>query len=140
MTGVVDQALGMRDLSWLSPDGSVLSNEHWADAGMRSFGMLLDGSARASAIARRGQDATVLLLFNGRHGGAEFTLPALPGRAEAADAVWSRRFDTALDQQAVVAMAREQRYVVSGRSVVALAAAGSKAAAESLKQLLQNLP
>ena len=94
-----------------------------------------------SSIPRRGTDASVLLIFNAWHEGVEFTLPALPVPlgVPAHGGVWSRLFDTALAQQADDAFAAGHRYVITGRSVVAVAAAGEEPAVESLRRLLATL-
>ena len=98
-------------------------------------------SLPVSSIARHGNDASVLLIFNGWHEGVEFTLPALPAplHVQAPPSVWSRLFDTALEQQTDDAFAAGHRYVVTGRSVVAVAAAAAEPAAESLRRLLATL-
>ena len=42
---------------------------------MLCFGMLLDGRAQATGIRQRGQDATILIVFNAYHDVVQFTLP-----------------------------------------------------------------
>jgi glycogen operon protein len=51
--------------------------------------MLLDGRAQVSGIKRRGEDATLLIVFNAHHDVVKF---ALPPCAETNG--WSRLFDT----------------------------------------------
>ena len=125
LTGQADDALGgVRDLRWLAPGGDELGDAQWSDPNTRSFGMLLDGRAKVSAISRPGTDASVLLLFNGWHEGVEFVLPPVPDGDE-----WTRLFDTALDEQSTADMPAGEAYVVTGRSVVALASAAALPAA-----------
>jgi glycogen operon protein len=134
LTGVYNEQLGFRHVVWLTPDGKEVTSEHWADPQTRCFGMLLDGRAPVSAIPRPGIDASVLLVFNAWHEAIEFTLPPLPEGVG-----WSRLVDTALEPQEAQQFAPGHDYVVTGRSVLALATAGSGRAADSLANLLAAL-
>ncbi|MDH3209352.1 MAG: glycogen debranching protein GlgX [Burkholderiaceae bacterium] len=134
LTGAYNEQLGVKDLTWLAPEDVEMTAEHWADTRTRCFGMLIDGTAPVSSIPRAGTDATVLLVFNGWHDGVEFTLPPLPEGAR-----WSRLFDTALEHQTADAFAPGHRYVITGRSVLAVATAGSGQSADALKKLLETL-
>src|SRR3546814_12245062 len=58
-----------------------MTDEHWDDPGAKCFGMLLDGRAQPTGIRRRGQDATLLIVFNAHHDVVEFSLPEAPGGA-----------------------------------------------------------
>ncbi|MEO5697100.1 MAG: glycogen debranching protein GlgX [Burkholderiaceae bacterium] len=137
MTGVWNEELGLKDLTWLTPDGAEMTAEHWIDSHTRCFGMLLDGRAPVSSIPRPGTDASVLLVFNAWHDAVEFTLPPLPEGA-----TWSRLFDTALESQDNDAFEGGHRYVVTGRAVLAVATAGVGAveSADHLKSVLEALP
>ena len=55
----------------------------------RCFGMLLDGRGQATGIKRRGDDASLLIVFNAHHDVVKFTLPP----CYEADG-WKRLFDT----------------------------------------------
>ena len=77
----------------------------------------------------------MLLVFNGWHDGVEFMLPPA---AEGGN--WTRLFDTALEVQAADTFAASHPYVITGRSVVALACDGSASAAQALAGLLGSLP
>jgi glycogen operon protein len=74
--------------------------------------MMLDGRAQVTGIRKRGQDATLLLVFNAWHEGVRFTLP------EAADGKgWIRLIDTNLPDGAEEArFAIGAAYDVTGRS------------------------
>ena len=52
------------------------------------FGMLLDGRAQQSGIRQRGQEATLLIVFNAWRDVVKFTLPQAPGSE------WSLLADT----------------------------------------------
>ena len=79
LVGTYNEELDVKDVTWLSPDGSEMGLEQWDDARARCFGMLLDGRAQPTGIKRRGQDATLLIVFNAHHDIVEFTLPEAPG-------------------------------------------------------------
>ncbi|MFC7518821.1 glycogen debranching protein GlgX [Herbaspirillum sp. GCM10030257] len=78
LTGEYNEELNVKDVTWLTPDASEMSAEHWEDANAKCFGMLLDGRAQATGIKRRGSDATLLLVFNAHHDVVNFTLPEIP--------------------------------------------------------------
>ncbi len=79
LVGQHNEELGVKDVTWLLPDGTEMAGEHWDDAHARCFGMLLDGRAQPTGIKRRGQDATLLIVFNAHHDVVEFSLPEAPG-------------------------------------------------------------
>ncbi len=135
LSGTADEALGgVKDLTWLAPTGEEMTADDWADANLRCFGMLLDGRAKASAIPRAGTDASVLLIFNSWHDGVEFVLPPAVDGGK-----WTRLFDTALDTQAHESFRAGDRYVITGRSVVAVACAWEGSAAAPALRALPGL-
>ncbi len=75
-TGAVNEAIDVRDVTWINPNGGEMTGDDWNDANMRCFGMLMDGRAQETGIVRRGVDATLLLVFNGATNLVEFKLPA----------------------------------------------------------------
>jgi glycogen operon protein len=78
LTGEYNEALDVTDARWLSPDGTDLTAEQWADPLMRCFGLVIDGRAQASGIRRPASDATLLLVLNAHHDVVNFTLPEVP--------------------------------------------------------------
>ena len=40
-----NEELQVKDVTWMNAAGSEMEPEHWGDANMRCFGMLLDGRA-----------------------------------------------------------------------------------------------
>ncbi len=64
-------------MTWINASGDEMQDGQWDDAGMRCFGMLIDGRAQPTGIRKRGGDATMLLVFNGAAEGVNFTLPRL---------------------------------------------------------------
>ncbi len=77
-TGAYNEALGIKDASWLTPAGTEMSPEQWEDPNTRCFGLLLDGRAQATGIRRPASDATLLLVLNAHHDVVEFSLPEPP--------------------------------------------------------------
>jgi isoamylase len=89
-----------------------MQDEHWADGLMHCFGMVLDGRAQATGIRRRGEDASLLLVFNAHDDVVEFTLPKPAGGGE-----WRLLVDTNLADDAEKGVFRPGgRYKVTGRS------------------------
>ena len=79
LTGAQDEELAIKDLTWINANGSEMQNGDWQDAGMKCFGMLLDGRARTTGLPQRGREATMLLVINGHHEDVVFTLPGSEG-------------------------------------------------------------
>ena len=89
LTGRVNEALGVKDLTWINPSGSEMREEEWADAALRCVGMLIDGRAQPTGIGKRDEDATLLIVLNAHHDPIRFTLPASRGGGH-----WSLLIDT----------------------------------------------
>ncbi len=89
LTGDYNQELGVKDVTWINADGAEMQNENWGDAGMRRFGMLLDGRAQTTGIRQRGHEATLLLVINDHFDMVSFTLPECAGGSQ-----WSLVLDT----------------------------------------------
>ncbi len=114
-TGENNEELGFKDVTWINPNGSEMTQEDWSDGLMRCFGMMMDGRAQPTGIHRRGDDATVLLVMNSHHDLVVFTLPECPGGCE-----WVRLVDTNLDDDAEEAvLGCGDTYDVTGRSLLA---------------------
>ncbi len=54
LTGAYDDELDVKDLTWINASGAEMRAEDWSDAGMRCFGMLIDGRARPTGVRQRG--------------------------------------------------------------------------------------
>ncbi|MNN28186.1 Glycogen debranching enzyme [compost metagenome] len=78
LVGDYNEAIGVKDVTWLAPDASEMSVEQWHDSQGRCLGMLMDGRAQVSGIQRPGADATLLLIVNAHHDTLAFTLPQVP--------------------------------------------------------------
>ena len=91
LTGEYNEALAVKDVTWINASGAEMRAEEWDDSNMHCFGMLMDGRAQPTGIRRRGEDATLLLVLNAHHDLVEFTLPETAGGRE-----WSLLVDTNL--------------------------------------------
>jgi isoamylase len=89
LTGEYNEALGVKDVTWINANGSEMEDASWEDVTMRCFGMLLDGRAQQSGIRQRGKEATMLLVINDHHDVVQFTLPECQGACG-----WSLLIDT----------------------------------------------
>jgi isoamylase len=78
LTGVYNEELGVKDVAWINATGAEMSEADWKDGNIRCFGMLLDGRAQASGIRQRGQEVTLLIVFNSWQDVVKFKLPEAP--------------------------------------------------------------
>jgi isoamylase len=102
-------------LTWINASGHEMRAEDWGDAGMRCFGMLMDGRAQPTGIRQRGTEATMLLILNSHHDYVEFTLPV-----HGAGNSWTLLIDTnAPDAEPNgSSLEAEQTYGVTARSLL----------------------
>ncbi|NKE47411.1 glycogen debranching protein GlgX [Roseomonas frigidaquae] len=116
LNGDLDEDLGIKDVTWLTPSGTEMEEGHWDDANARCFGMLLDGRAQATRIRRPAGDATLLLVLNAHHDVVEFSLPEPPAGQR-----WLLLVDTnkpGLDEPEPFEFGHP--YLVTGRSLLLL--------------------
>ena len=88
-----------KDVSWLHPAGHELTPAEWGDAGLHTFGMLIDGMA-TDEVDERGhavRSDTLLLILNGSEQNVTFTLPTMEERK-----IWVMMVDTARRELPVV--------------------------------------
>ena len=78
VSGTYNEDLGVKDVTWLSCSGAEMAAAEWDDGNTRCFGMLLDGRVQQSGIRQRGQEATLLIIFNSWQDVVNFKLPAAP--------------------------------------------------------------
>jgi glycogen operon protein len=116
LTGRVDEELGVKDVAWITPAGTEMTEENWTDGNAKSFGVLLDGRAQETGIRRPGTDATLLLVLNAHDDVVEFTLPDHPGGRDWVVLVDTNRPD--LDDLPRVPIGHV--YAVTGRSLLLL--------------------
>jgi glycogen operon protein len=75
LSGVYNEELGVKDVTWISASGNEMSQDEWQGP-TKCFGMLLDGRAQQSGIRQRGHEATILIVFNSWQDVVKFKLPA----------------------------------------------------------------
>ena len=101
-----------KDAAWFSPAGDEMNAAHWEDTQTRSFALLLNGQAPASAIPVPAHDPSLLIVINGWHEAVPFTLP----EPDAGNA-WRLLLDTT-DPKLGDGETGHTEYVATGRSVV----------------------
>ena len=81
-----------KDIVWLKPDGTEMSDQEWSHEFARCLGVYLSGASltETDARGRPVRDDDFLLLFNAHHEPLAFTLPASPQGAK-----WFPLLDTA---------------------------------------------
>jgi len=89
LTGQYNEELEVKDVTWINTNGEDMRQDQWDDPNTRVFGMLLDGRAQETGIRRRGELATLLIIFNPWQDMVKFKLPAATGGN-----AWTLRADT----------------------------------------------
>jgi glycogen operon protein len=79
LSGVYNEELDVKDVTWLTPSGDEMTPDHWEDPNARCMSVLLDGRAQPTGIRRRGTDVTLLLILNAHHDVVKCTLPEVIG-------------------------------------------------------------
>jgi isoamylase len=117
LTGRHDEALDLKDVTWINANGHEMQDANWKDASMKCFGMMLDGRAQKTGIKRRGEDKTVLIVMNSYEGLVDFTFP----KCEVGEG-WSLLIDTNIpDAAPEAAFEFGSVYQVTGRSLLLFA-------------------
>jgi glycogen operon protein len=93
LSGVYNEDLGVKDVTWVSPTGAEMTPGDWDDGNARCFGMLLDGRAQQSGIRQRGHEATLLIIFNSWQDMVHFKLPPA-SKEDDARSCWELVADT----------------------------------------------
>jgi glycogen operon protein len=120
VVGTHNETLDVKDVTWLTPNAEEMTQAQWDDANARCFGMLLDGRAQESGITRRGEDATLLLIYNAHFDVVNFTLPHVPqGRN------WEGLVDTNSPEASLGDFQFGHGYAMAGRSFVTFKLASS---------------
>jgi isoamylase len=79
LSGEYNEELEVKDAAWINATGEEMREENWNDGNTRVFGMLLDGRAQSTGIRKRGEEATLLIIFNPWHDVVKFKLPEAAG-------------------------------------------------------------
>ena len=117
LSAQMNERIDLKEITWINAAGHEMQDDQWADDKMLCFGMLLDGRAQATGIRQRGQDATLLVVFNAYHDVVNFTLPG-----ETSDARWLLLIDTNIPEHLAehhkVNFGTGDTYAVTGRSLL----------------------
>ncbi len=110
---------GVKDILWLRPDGSEMTDEEWNQANAKTLGVFLSGSA-VEEMDERGQPVTddnFVLLMNAHHEEIPFRLPTV-----ASGMVWVSLIDTALSNGKSPGLSHEANsaYLLQARSLALL--------------------
>jgi glycogen operon protein len=111
LTGEHDTQLDIRDVTWLGADGAEMTEAEWKTGWIKCFGMMLDGRCRKTAIARHGEDDSVLIIFNSFEGKVDFKLPST-----SAGPHWSLLLDTDDPERAAASFGFGAEFTVPGRA------------------------
>ena len=127
LTGVYNEELDVKDVTWINASGAEMKPEDWIDT-TQCFGMLMDGRAQATGIVRRGEDATLLMVLNAYHDLVEFGLPETAGGCH-----WQLLIDTNLeDESELGTFVSGEAYGATGRSLLLFALVEATPALEEL--------
>ncbi|WP_313462054.1 glycogen debranching protein GlgX [Achromobacter sp.] len=114
LTGAYDEQMEVADVRWISAAGVDITDDQWSDPGMRCFGLIIDGRARATGIRRPASDATIMLVFNAYHDVVDFTVPDIPGSDQ-----WTCMIDTNVPiRNELPSFEAGDVYQVTGRSLL----------------------
>lgn len=114
VVGAHNDVIDVKDVTWLSPSGDEMTGAQWEDGNAKCFGMLLDGRAQQSGLQRRGEDATVLLIYNAHHDVVNFTLPKVPEGS-----AWDMLIDTNCPNAKSTRFDFGHLYALTSRSMLA---------------------
>lgn len=112
LVGTYNEELGVKDVTWLDPQGNEMSPQQWEEPHGRALAMLLDGRAQPTGIRKRGDDATLLIIVNAHHDVVNFRLPEVPQGKHWVCLVDTNRPD--LNEHEAIAFVNE--FMVTGRS------------------------
>ncbi len=92
LVGDYNEQIGVKDVTWLHPNGEEMTSEYWEQADMNCLGLIMDGRAQPTGIHRQGSDATLLLILNAQQQPVNFKLPQVAQGSE-----WVNLLDTNID-------------------------------------------
>ncbi len=120
LTAAYNEALDIKEVTWCNANGHEMQEEEWREA-PHCAGLMLDGRAQPTGIRRRGEDATLLMVYNAWHEAVEFTLP----NQGAVGQIWRLIIDTNVSETEDKKEERQFNfgdvYTVTGRSFLLFA-------------------
>jgi isoamylase len=106
---------GVKDISFLDPEGHEMTDEAWNNGFARCFGMWLAGDETQTEEGENNIDSPLLLLFNAHHETIHFALPEVSN-----DQTWQSLMDSADADMRTQVLRRGVRYELRPRSTVLL--------------------
>ncbi|HKV54307.1 MAG TPA: glycogen debranching protein GlgX [Candidatus Binataceae bacterium] len=110
---------GIKDITWINPDGREMTDEEWNQSSARCLGVALAGGpiGEDDDFSRPLNDADFIMLLNSHHEKIDFALPELPSSA-----AWNVVFDTcrAGGEERMPSFRNGERYPLEARSLVLL--------------------
>jgi len=79
LSGIYNEELDVKDVTWLTPAGEEMTPEHWQNPHSRCISILLDGRAQPTGIRKRGTDVTLLLILNAHDEIVKCKMPDVTG-------------------------------------------------------------
>jgi isoamylase len=112
---------GVKDIAWLAPTGTEITDEEWRTGKVRALGMRLNGESIDDVDERGDQitGETLLILLNAHPDQVIFKLP----RHQPSES-WTALIDTYLKKPPTVPLTHDDGYVLQPRSVVVLVLRG----------------
>jgi glycogen operon protein len=104
----------VKDIYWLDPSGSEMTDEAWNAPSVRSLGVLMIGNA-SDEVDERGRQVvgdTLLILLNADHEPVDFVLPPIE-----AEQAWVRAIDTIDASSPECRYAGNTTYALQGRTL-----------------------
>lgn len=120
--GDIEQQRGLKDISWIAPDGNEMQSEMWHEGWRRSLGALLGGETGDRFVSLSGYpelDDTFFLMMNAHGHDVDFTLPSIGPHKH-----WELLFETVRPAALTPGTRFEShaRYALRARSVALLVA------------------
>jgi glycogen operon protein len=105
---------GIKDITWLTPQGPEMTEQDWKMPFARSIGILLEGAARPDMAAdgRTLDEDCLFIAFNAFQEPLGFKLPVQPGITH-----WARVLDTADPEGALIPSAAASEVRVAGAAL-----------------------
>src|SRR5229473_636470 len=139
LTAEYNPGLEVKDVTWINASGREMQKSDWADSKMHCFGMLIDGRAQTSGIKRRASDVTLLIVINGYYDLVKFTLPEFVGGDQWMTFIDSNDPEHREESTLASTLKTGEKYEVTGRSLLLLAALTSGEPAKVIWRLALDL-
>lgn len=75
LVGNYDEATGVKDVTWIMPNGEEMNESVWQNSDASCLGLIIDGRAQVSGIPRKGHDTTLFLVLSAHDFPVNFKLP-----------------------------------------------------------------